>query len=425
MLLGIAVTRRDESHVVMAFLTLSVLVGSGTVGGLTYYATTTFRERGAGWTFCAWALTALAALIVAAVLGRALIPPFERIAPEAERLELLTSFPAVWALAIAAILLAFQVTNVLGASRSGSSARASGEPELGRLLTWAMLVTILSAGVRVLNEPSRLRLPESAAEARTVLERAEAHARLLPEDAHAQLALGLALLELERFSEAESHLRRAAQLAPDSTHALNALGWMLNRQERFTESVEPLREAIRLQPDYGNAHHNLGWAWIQLGRLEDAEAAYAEAVRHLPRNGWAAMEYSWVLQTRGKAEPALRYALRAATLMPDDYRAHVAAASLLQDLGRLAEAESHLDAALRVNRKSPTVWAQLGVTRFTLGDMAGAAKAFAEAERLSPSFFDEGSLEHRMWEAARRDMTRGAVDSLSNPRRQVGDTGIK
>ena len=422
MLLGIAVTRRDETHVTMAFLMLSVLIGSGAIGGLTWYATATFRERRGTWAIVGWALTALATLAVAAILGRALVAPFERVAPEAERLAFLTSFQAVRALGIAAILLAFQLTNVL---RSGSRARTSHYAQFGWQLSWVTFAMIFSAGIHVLDEPSRAALPETAAEARMLLERAEAHVRLRPDDAHAQLAMGLALLELDRFGEAEPFLRRAAQLAPDSTHARNALGWMLNRQERFTESIEPLSEAIRLQPDYGNAHHNLGWAYMQLGRLDDAEAAYAQAVRHLPRNGWAAMEYSWVLQTRGKPDSALRFALRAARLLPDDYRVHVAAASQLEGLGRLAEAERHLDAALRVNPKAADVWAQLGATRFMQGNSAGAAKAFAEAKRLSPSFFDGGSVEQRMWEAAKRDMTQGAGDSAGRVLRQAGERGIK
>lgn len=421
MILGISMARRDETYAVAALLMLLVLVVSGATGGLVYHATSGIRDRRGGWIIFGWAVTALAPLAVVTGLGRVLIAPFARVSPEADRLELFTSVPAVLALAIAAVLLAVQFMNVLGPGGSARRAEKSGDPDLARQVLWIALAMIFSTGIHVLDEPLRLTLPESPADAETLLERAETHARLRPEDAHAQLALGLTLLELGRFSEAEPLLRRAAELAPDRTHALNALGWVLNRQERFAEAVEPLREATRRNGKYGNAHQNLGWAWMHLGRMDDAEGAYAQAVRHLPRNGWAALEYSWVLQARGKADAALRHALRAAELLPDEPRSHVAAASLLEDLGRLEEAKEHLDAALRVDAKLPAVWAQLGATRFMLGDAAGAAAAFAEAQRLSPTFFSEGSAELGMWEAARRGSTDGTVESSPDLRRQADD----
>lgn len=425
MILRVGLTRRDETHIVMALLMLAVLLAAGAVGGLVYHAASGIRERRRAWPVVGWAVPALTALAVVAMAGRALVAPFARVAPEAHRLELLTAFTALLPLAIAAALLAVQLAVVVGSGRSSSTPTRSVDPGLSRMFGWITFATIVAAGLHVLDEPSRLQLPESAADAEPMLARAETDARLRPDDAHAQLALGLTLLELKRYGEAEPLLRRAAELQPDSTHALNALGWMLNAQQRFTESVEPLRAAVRLDPEYGNAHHNLGWAWINLRRLDDAEAAYAQAVRHLPRSGSAAIEYSWVLHTRGKHDAALRYALRATTLLPDDPRSHVAAGSVLHDMGRFPEAERHLEAVLRLDPNRPAIWAMLGVTRFMMDDMPGADEAFAEAQRLSPSFFDARAEELAMWENARQRVRATPAEGPRSRTRHAGDAGVR
>jgi len=74
-------------------------------------------------------------------------------------------------------------------------------------------------------------------------------------DAEALYLAGSALLEAERFEEAEPHLRRAAEIDPDDLDAQAALAQLLYESCRFDEAREEVEAVLKEDPKDAYMHH--------------------------------------------------------------------------------------------------------------------------------------------------------------------------
>ncbi|MBL9136393.1 MAG: tetratricopeptide repeat protein [Verrucomicrobiales bacterium] len=143
-------------------------------------------------------------------------------------------------------------------------------------------------------------------------------ARLLeqnPNDPEALLLAGRSSLLQRQCVEAESRFREHLDRQPQSLNGLIQLSLALLCQQRWQDASQILEKALTLKPDFAQAHANLGLAQSRLGHGEAALASYANAVR----------------------------------CQPGDTGSHAAMAEECLKLGRLDEARTHADAALRID----------------------------------------------------------------------------
>jgi len=95
--------------------------------------------------------------------------------------------------------------------------------------------------------------------------------------------LGAALYVLERFDEAEGHLRSALKIDPTYIDAMFNLGNVLSAQSRLVDASNVYNEVIRMHPDHTKALINL--SAIHSGRDENIQAkALLERVISLTPN---------------------------------------------------------------------------------------------------------------------------------------------
>jgi YaiO family outer membrane protein len=121
------------------------------------------------------------------------------------------------------------------------------------------------------------RLAGRFGEAATLLGEA---ARLRPDDADAQVELGLALTPLKRFDEAEAALRRALALAPDYVDAKLGLARLAFFRGRFAEARSGITEVIGVRPQDEDARALLAQIDRAIaGRLAERRAAERRAAR--------------------------------------------------------------------------------------------------------------------------------------------------
>lgn len=110
-----------------------------------------------------------------------------------------------------------------------------------------------------------------------------------PANAKALVTLGGHLLGLERFAEAERHLRAATAVPPypgDGT-AISAmahmyLGSAVAAQNKLDEAIPLLEKARTLKPDLGEPHAFLGEVYATQGKLVEAAESFDRAVSALP-----------------------------------------------------------------------------------------------------------------------------------------------
>jgi tetratricopeptide (TPR) repeat protein len=206
------------------------------------------------------------------------------------------------------------------------------------------------------------RLPDAVAEY-------QAAVRIDPELPIPHTNLGMALSQLPGHeSEAIAECQNALRIDPDSAEAHNALGVALARVGRTQDATVQFETALRLQPDYAQARANLEQA--RSSHSGDAEYDLALSLAKTP----------------GKLPEAISHFEAALRLNPNNAEAHnnlgFALATFPQ---RLPEAIKHFETALKINPNYADAHYNLGVALSNLrGRMPEAIKHFEAAERLKP-----------------------------------------
>lgn len=109
----------------------------------------------------------------------------------------------------------------------------------------------------------------------TVLE-ARRFLREYPDFGPAWLLLGIALIELARYEEAEQSLGKAIELAPSKKQCIPLwhMGHLFRNCGDYEQSAKWYRQAIEATPDDATGYIFLGAVLARQGRLHEAEEAY-------------------------------------------------------------------------------------------------------------------------------------------------------
>ena len=141
-------------------------------------------------------------------------------------------------------------------------------------------------------------------------------ARLAPGNAEVQANLGAALLELNRFDDAEAAIRRAIDLDAGAVEAYSHLGKLLSRRFRHAEAVAAYRVARDRMPEDAIAQFNLGYALLQAEQPHAAIDCLRRAVQIEPCYATFRTGLAQALAAAGEREAALAEAGRAIALDP-------------------------------------------------------------------------------------------------------------
>jgi len=128
--------------------------------------------------------------------------------------------------------------------------------------------------------------------------------------------LGWAYSKLERYGEAEPHLRRASDLDSTSGPAAWALAYVLLELDQLEEAENEALRSLGLQQS-PVARRVLALAYMKQGRMPEAEALHLESLRLFPRSSQSWRTYADFLSERGRDEEAER-AYRRAFELPAD-----------------------------------------------------------------------------------------------------------
>jgi tetratricopeptide (TPR) repeat protein len=88
--------------------------------------------------------------------------------------------------------------------------------------------------------------------------------KIYSEFLEAQLALGTALMDLQRWPEAEQALQRALEIDPGTANALFALGEIYYRQSKSAEAEKTLKQGLALAPRSARGHLTLALVYWQV-----------------------------------------------------------------------------------------------------------------------------------------------------------------
>lgn len=124
------------------------------------------------------------------------------------------------------------------------------------------------------------------------------------------------------------------------------------------------------------------------GRLDQAATAAHQMTLRYPRHGLGWKVLGAVYKLAGMNDEALHPMQNAANLSPDDAEVHYNLGLVLQDLGRLSEAEACYRDAIRLNPQFFQAHGSLGVVLQGMGRQCDAEASFLQAIRINPDYTD-------------------------------------
>ena len=137
-----------------------------------------------------------------------------------------------------------------------------------------------------------------------------------PESAKMQHALGDALSERGRMSEAERAYRNALSVR-ESALTYNNLGNLYAATGRFKGATAAYQKAVEIEPDYVEAYMNKGLAAMQAGQITDAHSAFERAAILDPTNAEIFYNLGVVREKLGRPAQATTAYARAIALRPN------------------------------------------------------------------------------------------------------------
>ncbi len=205
---------------------------------------------------------------------------------------------------------------------------------------------------------------------------------LQPQEASLHLALADFYRSRGRLAEASSHYEQAVDLEPSNPDVYLALGGAYQLDGHTLSATVAYSQALALAPTLEDAYTSLAELYQSQTRWDAAQAVYEQGLKVVPTSGRLLSQYSAFQLQRGDDEQALTLLDWAVQLAPGP-ETWIARANLYQKLGRVADAESDLQAASAAQPGSSQALIAWGDFSQAHGDVAAAAQAYAEAVSLA------------------------------------------
>ena len=237
-------------------------------------------------------------------------------------------------------------------------------------------------------------------QARAELEKA---LRLDPSNYKGMIRLGQVLTELNQYQKAEEVFHRVIQVRPNYWYAYNELGYVLLLQGKYREALRQFDSAHLEQPNNALVLENAGNAALKLGLYDRARDNLQKSLS-IVRTGSAASDLAHELRAEGKQAEALKYALEAVTLDPQDDQTWLELGDCYSSIpGRKLDARhAYARAAVEVQKQLATDdsdgggWLRLALYQAKTGNQTDALHSLQRGDALKTSDLDSQLLKARV-----------------------------
>ncbi len=220
---------------------------------------------------------------------------------------------------------------------------------------------------------------------------------------------GWEFYEADKFEEAITEWRVAADLDPEDGYVLNIIGSALLKLGREEAAIVEWRKSVQLEPDYDAPHTNLAYALSDPGYSPEALAAVRAAIRLKSDNVYLYNYLGFHLlvqadENKDKAgwEAATAAFQQAIDIDPTNSYAHRHLAKTQWARRKKRDAIATLEAAISVNPEDFKAYKQLLGYQTWVGNLRGAIRtgntidALPETEETDQYVADYDRLEKRV-----------------------------
>jgi tetratricopeptide (TPR) repeat protein len=219
----------------------------------------------------------------------------------------------------------------------------------------------------------------------------------------AELQLGLNLADLERFDEAEGHLKAALAEDENDMRAYLALGGVYARQEKYRDAANLYDQAVARMDEPTRAEWNIfyqrGIAYERLKEWDKAEPNFHKALELYPNQPQALnyLGYSWV-DMNINLDEGLEMIQRAVELRPSDGYIVDSLGWAFYRLGRFEDAARELERAVGLMPADPILNDHLGDAYWRVGRKLEATFQWRHALALEPDDEVKADAERKLAE---------------------------
>ena len=129
---------------------------------------------------------------------------------------------------------------------------------------------------------------------------------IAPNDVDALNNLGVLLLAVREFDQAESALRKAVSLSPGNAGAWNNLGTVLRERGKSADAIAAFQRALAIDPAHDGAKVSLAQQYLVIGSLGQARQLLEEVLARAPAHPEANYALGQVLERQGDKAGAVR-----------------------------------------------------------------------------------------------------------------------
>ncbi len=202
--------------------------------------------------------------------------------------------------------------------------------------------------------------------------------------AETALNAGAACQRIGQIDEAESFYRRALVIDPRCARALNNLALLAQDQNDLPRAAALCRSAIAIDLLFTDPRNNLGVALERLGDPEGAEQAYRAALSIDPAEAKTLANLAELLFGQNRGDEALALGQAAVQGRPQESRAWLSLAAILERADDLVGAAEALTQAARLDGHLWETHHRLGQVLQRQGDPRAALERHRRAAALAP-----------------------------------------
>ncbi|MEM1170392.1 MAG: tetratricopeptide repeat protein [Cyanobacteria bacterium P01_H01_bin.35] len=180
---------------------------------------------------------------------------------------------------------------------------------------------------------------------------------LQPDDVNAYYNLGIVLQNQGLLAAAIDSYEQAINLSKieNSNHLDSVVnsysnwGCILLQQGQADAAISVFKKALLLKPDDFTLHNNIGQALLLKGQLDQAIVYFEKSLKLEPRFTIARYHIGKVYQYRALHQEAVEYFQQIIQLEPENIMAYTDSGYSLMEQGKLSEAMTHLQTAIKKN----------------------------------------------------------------------------
>jgi tetratricopeptide (TPR) repeat protein len=171
--------------------------------------------------------------------------------------------------------------------------------------------------------------------------------------------LGIILMQMERYSEAQFYLKKASELKPENYDIRYSLASVYRDGGKLDEAISEYKKVIQDMPDYPNIHNDLGDIYRQKGQSEESLKEFNAEIEHSqvrllakPDDPFLLNNLAYALNGSGQPDRAMEIIEKVIAAEPNYRQPYITLAKIYERKGDFDAATEALHKARAVSNVS-------------------------------------------------------------------------